>query len=83
MSLWEFIEKLTRENRWRTIGALFALATLSLIIVSGVVAFIAHYLWPGGIEIIPSAGSIKLLQKPPIQDAIGASIRMAKHRCRI
>lgn len=63
MSLWAFIERLTRENRWGTIGALFALATLSLIIASGVVAFIAHYFWPGGIEIIPNAGSIKLLQE--------------------
>lgn len=51
------------EKRWGTIGALFALTTLSLIMLSDVVALIAHYFWPGGVEIIPSAGSIKLLQE--------------------
>ena len=63
MSLWAFIELLTREKRWGTIVLLFALASFSLIVVCSAGAFIAHYFWPGGVEIVPSAGSIKLLQE--------------------
>lgn len=63
MSLWAFIEQLTREKRWGTIAALFGLATFSLTSVVGAGAFIANHFWAGGIEIVPSAGSIKLLQE--------------------
>jgi hypothetical protein len=63
MSLWEFIDKLTRQKRWGTIGALFVFLIISpLLVVSGGV-FIVHLFWPGGVEIVPSAGSIKLLQE--------------------
>jgi hypothetical protein len=63
MSLWAFIELLTRQKRWGTIASLFALASASLIVVVGAGGFIASSFWPGGVEILPSAGSIKLLQE--------------------
>ena len=63
MSLWAFIDKLTRERRWGTIGLLFGLVTLSLTLVVGVGALVVGNFWPGGLEIVPSEGSIKLLQE--------------------
>jgi hypothetical protein len=63
MSLWAFIELLTRQKRWGTIASLFALTSATLIVVVSATAFIANHFWPGGVEIVPSAGSIKLLQE--------------------
>ena len=62
MSLWGLAYRLISESRWRPILGLAFTFLLIVLAVTVAGSLIVSHFWPGGVEIQPSSGSIKLLQ---------------------